>query len=256
MPPQRLQRRREGRQASDVIASTSSPCSSSSARRSATPAGRTSCGSGRRSAISSSWRAQLDHPAVLDHADAVGLAHGGEAVRDEDRGACGGSRRAPARRSPPRPARRAAPSARRAAPRPAPRRTAAQRAGQRDPLPLPAGEVDAAVVALGERSCRGRRGRRAPGVVERGEDLDVDLVAARRRCDVVAQRQLVAHEVLEHRGDPTAPRVEVERRGGRRRRSRSRRRLRVVEAAEQLGERRLARAVLADDGQSTIRPGW
>ena len=40
--------------------------------------------------------------------------------------------------------------------------------------------------------------------------------------DVVAQRQLEADEVLEHRGDPRAPRGEVERRARRRRRSRSR----------------------------------
>ena len=68
--------------------------------------------------------AELDHPAVLDHADAVGQAHRREAVRHEDRRAVRGSRRAPARRSRPRRARRAARSARRAAPRPAPSRTA------------------------------------------------------------------------------------------------------------------------------------
>src|SRR5208282_3850111 len=30
-------------------------------------------------------RAQLDHPATLEHADAISVAHGREAVRDEDR---------------------------------------------------------------------------------------------------------------------------------------------------------------------------
>lgn len=35
--------------------------------------------------------AKLDHPAVLQHADSIRLADGGEAVRDQDRGAvtCG-----------------------------------------------------------------------------------------------------------------------------------------------------------------------
>ena len=75
---------------------------------------------------------------------------------------------------------------------------------------------------------------------------------APRGRHVVAQGQLEADEVLEHRGDPAAPAVEVEVAevdavdldgAG----------LGVVEAAEQLGQRGLARAVLADDGQR--RPG-
>ena len=32
-------------------------------------------------------RAELDHPAVLEHADAIGMANGGEAMRDQDGGA-------------------------------------------------------------------------------------------------------------------------------------------------------------------------
>ena len=64
--------------------------------------------------------------------------------------------------------------------------------------------------------------------------------------DVVAQRQLEAGEILEDRGDTTAPgfqrqvaeidAVDLDRA-----------RLRVVQPAEQLGERRLAGAVLPDD---------
>src|ERR1700688_1350524 len=34
--------------------------------------------------------AELDHPAVLEHADAIGMAHRREAVRDEDGGGMAG----------------------------------------------------------------------------------------------------------------------------------------------------------------------
>ncbi len=73
-----------------------------------------------------------------------------------------------------------------------------------------------------------------------------DLVRRAAGRNVVAQRQLEADEILEHRGHARAPRVEVERaqvdavdldRAG----------LRVVQAAQQFRERRLAGAVLADD---------
>ena len=68
------------------------------------------------------------------------------------------------------------------------------------------------------------------------------------RRDVVAQRKLEADEVLEDRGDARPPRLDVE--------------LaqvgaidfdctllRIVQTAEQLGDRRLAGAVLSDDRQ-------
>ena len=58
--------------------------------RNATPAGRTSCGSDREAAINSAWLPELDHAAVFEHADAVGLTHGREAVRDQDRGGVAG----------------------------------------------------------------------------------------------------------------------------------------------------------------------
>src|SRR6185436_13429312 len=94
---------------------------------------------------------------------------------------------------------------------------------------------------------------RGAGVRERGEDGGVRRgIRLGARCslrrDVVAQWQLEADEVLEDRGDAAPPRVEVEiaqvdsidlDRSG----------LRIVEPAQQLGERGLARAVLADDGE-------
>ena len=119
---------------------------------------------------------------------------------------------------------------------------------ERDALPLAAGQVDAVGVRLGEHG------------VEVGEIVGARLaqrffdrgVGRAARRDVDAQRSLVAHEVLEHRGDARAPLVEVELPqvdavdldAAR---------LRVVEAAQQLCEGGLARAVHADDRQR--RPG-
>ena len=81
---------------------------------------------------------------------------------------------------------------------PAPSCTAAQRPRQRDALPLAAGEIGAARRSPWRGSCRGRRGspRRPTSSAAR-----IDLVRARRAGrDVVAQRQLEADEVLEHGG--------------------------------------------------------
>ena len=140
-------------------------------------------------------------------------------------------------------ARRAARSARRAARarRPAHR---AQRARERDALPLPAGEVGAARIAAREHGLEVGEVRGAGGG-QRRADRVVGRAGGR---DVVAQRQLEADEVLEHRGDARAPGSRVERaqidavdldRAG----------LRVVEPAQQLGERGLAGAVLTHDRQ-------
>src|SRR5687768_7768590 len=87
--------------------------------------------------------AQLDHAALLEHANAVGVAHGGEAMRDQDRGGvAGGGEDALEDLA--------------LAPHIELRRwlvqqhearaelNRAQRAGQRDALPLPAGEIGAA----------------------------------------------------------------------------------------------------------------
>ncbi len=127
---------------------------------------------------------------------------------------------------------------------PAPSVDGRQRPGQRDALPLAARQVGAAVVAAGQhRVERGqiRRSRR----FERGAH---DVVRRAGRGHVVAQRQLEADEVLEHGGDARAPRREIEL-------AKvdavdlDRARLRIVQAAQQLGERRLAGAVLSDDGE-------
>src|SRR5207244_808240 len=66
--------------------------------------------------------------------------------------------------------------------------------------------------------------------------------------DVVAQRQLEPREILKDRGHAIAP-------GANRELAEvdavdfDRARLRIVQAAQQLGERRLAGAVLPDDGE-------
>ena len=91
----------------------------------------------------------------------------------------------------------------------------------------------------------------APGL---GEGREHDVVGRAAGRDVVAQRQLEADEVLEDGGDARAPGLDVEvaqvdavHLDGAR--------LRVVQAAEQLGQRGLARAVLPDDGQRRARRG-
>ena len=131
---------------------------------------------------------------------------------------------------------------------PAPRRTAHTRTREGHALPLASGEVDPAGVLRREHRVE-RREVVGPGGDEGGEHV---LVGGAVRRDVVAQRQLEAGEVLEHRGDPAAPLGDLEVAqvdpvglDGTRRR--------VVEPAQQLGERGLAGAVLADDGQR--RPG-
>ena len=219
-------------------------------RRSATPGGRTSSGSGRACAISSSWVPSSTTRPCSTHADAVGLANGREAVRHEIVGRVTG-RGEHARED----LRLAAHVELRGRlveqhhARAQPHR--AQRAGQRDALPLPAGEIDAVGVAAWRARCRGRRDRRRPLRARRRRS---SASGAPRGRDVVAQRSLEAHEVLEHRGDARAPRVEVELAqvdavdldaAG----------LRVVEAAQQLGERGLARAVLRRRSPATMPAG-
>ena len=141
-------------------------------------------------------RSELDDLAVLEHADAIGEAHGGEAVRDEDR------------RAMPRRGENALEDLGFAAHvelrgrlveqhDARAHRDRAQRARERDALPLSAGEIGAALVGarehgveLGERRCaRGRQ--RVPNHV----------VGRAGRRDVVAQRQLEAYEILKDRRD-------------------------------------------------------
>ena len=117
-----------------------------------------------------------------------------------------GGGRGSARRSRPRPARRAAPSARRAAPR---RRPAAPRTapGPARPAATARRRGRCRPRTPSRASCRGRRGRRRrpPPSAAR---IDVVGGAGRaRRCRAAA---LEADEVLEHRGDPGPPGVDVE----------------------------------------------
>ena len=190
--------------------------------------------------------AELDDPAVLDHADAVGAAHGREPVRDEDRRAAPRGVEQPvedlglaadvelgrglvedARRR-----RRAAPRRGRA---PARRAATGRPRGRCRPRSPRQHRVERRRGRSARAPARGRRARSSS-----------DAPAGR---DVVAQRQLVADEVLEDGRDPrraTTPTSSS-------RRSTPSTRIApvvgVVEAAEQLGERRLAGAVLADDGE-------
>ena len=96
------------------------------------------------------------------------------------------------------------------------------------------------------------RDRQEPGCACVGERRTERRHPAPAGCHVVAQRQLESNEVLEYRRHARPPAVEVDvakvdavnlDSAG----------LRVIEPAEQLRQRRLAGAVLADDGQR--RPG-
>ena len=115
-------------------------------------------------------------------------------------------------------------------------------------MPLPARQIRAPLVAAGEHCVEAGKVRRAGGL-ERSEHRRVRRPGGR---DVVAQRQLEAGEVLEHGGDPRPPRAEVElahvNAVGL-----DRARLGVIQAAQQLRERGLARAILPHDGKR--RPG-
>jgi len=130
-------------------------------------------------------------------------------------------------------------SSRRTTRRPSGRR---ERPRQGDPLPLAARKLGATLVAAGEHGVQLGEVRRA-GLPERAW-IAASRPAGEERVDVLAERQLEADEVLEHRGEAGAPGVEVDLaqvdavdldRAG----------LGIVEAAEELGERRLPGAVLA-----------
>ena len=188
-------------------------------------------------------RSELDDAALLEHADAVGVPHRREAVRDEN--GCAVTRRG---KQPVEDLGFAAHVELRggfveqhdagAEPH------AAQRAGQRHALPLAARQIGAAFVPAGEHGVE----RRQVGRACRRERFAYDFVRRSCRGHVVAERQLEADEVLKDGGDARAPRREVQlaqidaidldRAGPR-----------VVQTAEQLGQRRFARAVLPDDGE-------
>ena len=176
------------------------------ARRSAPPAGRTSCGSGRRRAMSSSCEPSSTTLPCSTHADEIGPAHGREAVRDEDRRASpcrfeelledlrlashvelgGGLVEDDDTRA---------------------ESHGAERASQRNALPLAAGQLGALVVGPRRGWCRARPDRR-PGPARGWRATSTSDRA--RRCHVVAERQLVPHEVLEHGGEARAPRRQVD----------------------------------------------
>ena len=145
--------------------------------------------------------AELDDPAALEHADAIGVADGGEAVRDQDGGAmprrgeqaiedlrfpahvelCGGlveQHDAGAQRD------------------------GGQRPGERDALPLAPRQVGAAGVPAGQHRVQCGQVRRSC----RLERSAHHIVWCAGRRHVVAQRQLEADEVLEHGRDARAPR--------------------------------------------------
>src|SRR5262249_27063248 len=82
----------------------------------------------------------------------------------------------------------------------------AQRARQCNPLPLPAREVGPAGVATREWSVELGQVNRA-GI---GKRLANGVVGSAIGRNVVAQRQLEAHEVLEDSGETRAPRRDVE----------------------------------------------
>ncbi len=123
-----------------------------------------------------------------------------------------------------------------------------QGARKGDALPLPAGQVGAVVVGAGQdRVQPGQAGR-----ARRLEGLADDVIGRPRRGHVVAQGQLQAHEVLEDGGDTLPPRGEVDL-AQVHAVDLDRPRLRVVQPAQQLRERRLAGAVLSHDGEGRAR---
>ena len=192
--------------------------------------------------MSSSWLPSSTTP-LLQHADAVRLPHRGEAVGHQDRGdAAGGGQDALEDLGLPAHVElggwlveqhQSGSEADRA-----------QRPGECDALPLAAGQIGAAAVAAGQRRVEVGKTVGA-GVREGGQHLLVGGTTA--GVDVVTQRELEAHEVLEDGGDAAAPAVDVQlaqvgpvdlHRAGDR----------FVEPAQQLGQGGLAGAVLPDAG--------
>ena len=193
--------------------------------------------------------AALDDAAAFEHDDLVGHAHGREAVRDQDRD--------PVARELAEVLEHLGLGAR------VHRRGrlvehqdvgigAHERARQRDLLPLPARQLAAVLEPLAELRVRSPRGswstnsaarpfagRLAPARLV----LEMRLVAG---ADVLADQQLVADEVLEDHADALAQRVLVPLRADRGPSSRMRPAVGLVQARQQLDQRGLARAVLAD----------
>ena len=189
-------------------------------------------------------RAELDDAAVLEHADAVGVAHRGEAVRDEDR-------RAVARGG-----EDAVEDLRFAAHVELRGRLVeqhdagaelhgAQRARERDALPLAAREIGAAVVAAGQHRVEARRGSRRPA-----DSSAARTTSSGAPAGATLSRSGSSKRMKSWKTAVTRARHDVERQVAQIDAvDLDRARLRVVQPAQQLGERRLAGAVLPDDGE-------
>jgi hypothetical protein len=196
-----------------------------------------------------------DAPAV-EQDDPVGLAHRGEAVRDEhDAGL-------------PRPAEQPGEQLQLAAyvqvrgglvehEQPGAGAQRVERTGQGHLLPLAAGQVDAAGAVAGQRRIppvrqlvqHGPQPGLAGGLVHRGPVPGCGGVPQR---DVVGHREVVPHEVLEHHGDPFPPGglaelADVGTGHG------DRAGVRPVQAGEQLDQGGLAGAVEPDDREQLTR---
>src|SRR2546425_919042 len=188
-------------------------------------------------------RAELDDPAVLEHADPISVADRGEAMGDQDGRAMprGGEQAIEDLRFPAhielcgRLVEQHHAGA---------ELDGCQRSSERHALPLATGQVGAAAVAAGEHGVQCGEVRRSRGLERRA----YHIVWRACGCHVVAQWQLQADEILEHGRDARAPRREIElakvdavnldRTG-----------LRIVQPAQQLGDRGLAGTVLSNDGQ-------
>src|SRR5208337_1527183 len=191
--------------------------------------------------------AEFDHLALLEYTDAIGMTDRREAVRDQNRGdmSCGGedtiedlrlSAHVELRRG------LVEQDEARAEPH------AAKSPGECNPLPLPAGEIRAARIATREDRVEIRQSI-CTGLNERGED---HVVGGPGGSHVVAQRELEADEILEDRGHPRSPTIEVKR-AQLNAVDLDAALLRIVETAQELRDGRLPGAVLSNDGERRAR---
>ena len=211
-----------------------------SRRRTAAPRAARTAGS---LASSCAWRAARDDAAVIHHDDAIGLEHGREPVRDDDRRAL---RHEPLERLLHEQLALRVERARRLVEQ-QDRRVLEDRARDRDALPLPAREPHAAlaeerVVALRQRA----QELVGLGRARRGLDLGVARVGP-AVADVLARRRAEQHRVLRHEADQPAH-VARDRARAMSTPSISTRPVgRIVEAQQQLERRALAGARRPDE---------
>ena len=128
---------------------------------------------------------------------------------------------------------------------PAPELHRAQRAGERDALPLAAGEVGAAVVAAREHRVEAGEVRRRPPPASAARTTSSGAPAGATLSRSGSSKRMKSWNTAvtraRHDGEIEVAQVDAV--------DLDRARLRVVEPAQQLGERGLAGAVLADDGE-------